>query len=75
MWIVLTFQGPNGREAQMAFDNPAAPRMRPSRCQAVLPDATPELVQAARQREPMLGNFRFVRSECIASETDPIRPR
>jgi hypothetical protein len=75
MWIVLTFQASGGREAQMSFNNPSVPRMRPSECQAVLASATPGLVEAARAREPALGNLPFFRSDCVASETDPLRPR
>jgi len=75
MWIVLTFEGQAGRESKMAFNNPSVPRMRPSECREVLPEATPSLVQAARQREPSLAPLRFIRSECIAGERDPLRPR
>ena len=74
MWIVLTFQGENGREVRMSFDNPAVPRMRPSRCQEVLSGATPDLVRVARETSSLAARLPFVRSECIASETDPLRP-
>ncbi|MCE2921947.1 MAG: hypothetical protein LW837_18640, partial [Roseomonas sp.] len=61
MWIVLTFQRPDGREIQMSFNNPAVPRMRLSECQQLLPEVTSGLIDAARQREQFLAGVPLVR--------------
>ncbi|RDI60144.1 hypothetical protein [Microvirga subterranea] len=75
VWIVLSFEGRNGQPSQMSFNNPAVPDLTLKRCEEILPQIRDSLVEAARKRAPEhLSTAPFRKVECIASETDPIRP-
>lgn len=74
-WIVLNFKMPDGKPAQMAFDNPSAPNITLQDCEAALPVAQTNLIQVARQYAPPLQTAKFESAKCVMSEGDPIRPK
>lgn len=75
VWVVLSMDIGQKSPAQMTFRNPERPQESMDECRKSLKALEPELVKAAREKEPMLKSAKFVRAECILSKEDPLRPK
>lgn len=74
-WIVLNFKLPDGRPAQMTFNNTQAPDTTLEECRRDLPDVQASLVEAAKAKETQLADATFTGAECVWSATDPTKPK
>ena len=75
VWIVLSMDLRQKTPAQMAFRNPNLPQESIDECRRSLKSLEPELLKAAREKEPMLKSAKFARAECILSTDDPLQPK
>lgn len=75
VWVILSMDIGQKSPAQMTFRNPDHPQETMDDCRKSLKSLEPELIKAARDKEPMLKSAKFVRSECILSTDDPLRPK
>lgn len=66
-------QMPDGKSAQMAFDNPAVPDMTLKDCEGSLQSATPPLIGHISQ-QPATTGAKMVSAKCVWSATDPVKP-
>lgn len=75
VWIVLSMDLGQKTPAQMAFRNPDGSQESINECRRSLKSLEPELLKAAREKEPMLKSAKFSRAECVLSTDDPLRPK
>jgi len=74
-WIVLKFILAAGKDAEMAFNNPAAKDITLDECKSALQNAQSYLINAARAQERMLRSAKFTEARCVMSIGDPIKPQ
>jgi hypothetical protein len=74
VWIVVDLVDPNGRPAQMSFDNPAVPDMTLADCEGALSSAVPTLLQGIESKPDMKGS-KYISAKCVQSGEDPIKPK
>ncbi|MDP2332156.1 MAG: hypothetical protein Q8M19_15830 [Reyranella sp.] len=75
VWVILSMDIGQKSPVQMTFRNPDRPQESMDECRKSLKALEPELIKAAREKEPMLKSAKFVRAECILSTDDPLRPK